>query len=170
MSGPKIFFLLLVLIAVLFVVALGWGLHSGSPKFDLNNFNENAFPLTKSMSQLLGSRLKITDVKANCPLMGRSFKIAPSFTCTATISPVRSPFRQLKVRKVKLTLVGPGRVHGTYVHTEASEEREHHFDPFDLEPGQNTQSGSLVALSGGGTLSLRCNNPVGSAPCRVDFQ
>jgi len=163
MTGPRIFIIILVLLAVLFIVGMGIGLRQNDAQPDKGKFSP---PDWASSLDWLSPSLDLTTVQV---VAGTCLQ-APQKTVTLQAGSkceLQVPAASQKYRKVKLHLVTGASVKVTYT---TSTQGDPNLSPEqDLEWSQQDRKDpkSLAVLTGGGRIALTCGS---GASCLLQVQ
>ena len=160
MTGPRIFIIILVLLAVLFIVVMGIGLRQNDAQPDAHNFSPPDW--TSSLGDWLSPSLDLTTVQvaagACLQAVQKTFTLAPGSNCK-----LQAPAASQKYRKVKLHRVAGASVTVSY---RSPTDDDPNLSKQDLSwPGKDPQS--LLVLTGGGSITLSCGS---GASCLLQVQ
>jgi hypothetical protein len=160
MTASKVFIIVLILIAVLFVAGIGIGFHQNDSQPDPHNFTAPNW--TNMLSDWLSPSLDLTTLT---PVTGsciqpaqKMFMLSPGTSCVLRVPSVKQNYR-----KLKLHLITGGSATLSYASPPGTDG--------DLSKQQLTWPGkdpqSLLALAAGGKLTLTCGS---APPCQLQAQ
>lgn len=156
MTASRLFFVVLILVAVLFIISMGIGLRQNDSPPDRNNVNPPSW--ADSISDWLSPSLDLKTVQAACIQASQKMITLPrGSNCTLQI-----PASSDKYRKARLHLLSGGPLTLNYESPTSDPNLSHQQLNW---PGKDPQT--LVALAGGGSVVISCGS---GAACQLQVQ
>jgi len=159
MTGSKIFIVVLIIFALLFVAGVGIGLHQKDAQPDPQNYSPPGW--TNALSDWLSPSLDLKTVRAVTGVClqpaQKTFALAAGSSCVLQV-----PSASQKYRKLKLHLVTGNSATLAY---NSPPGEDPNLSKQQLSwPGKDPQS--LLILAAGGSLVLTCGS---RAPCQLQM-